>query len=132
MSRRRPSGAGSNSRRFATVKRPDGTSVKVPAVKDAGTFVYIRAHDGSWPEASIGLMAYDATWMEEGAVFQLEEMRPGRGMGSTVTVMVVEVRRTMCIFEGKFSQVRRQVLVAEVESDAELEAVALQELESLA
>ena len=43
---KRPSGAGSNSRRFATITKPDGTKVKVPAVKYAGTIIYLADDAG--------------------------------------------------------------------------------------
>lgn len=132
MSRRRPSGRGSNSRRFAEVSGPDGSKTRVPAVKDAGTFVYIREHDGSWPSTPVTTLLYDAAWMTEGAVFEVVDMRPGRGMGTTTTVQAVEVRLRIAVHPGKYGQTTRLVLVTEVESDDTFAVKTLDDLEGVA
>lgn len=116
MSRRkRPSGVGSNSRRFAEVTTPDGSTLKVPVAKDAATFIFMATDAGKWPRTPVTTLLVDASWILEGATLELEEMRPGRGMGSRTTVQVVEVRVVVAIHEGKFGQVKRMVLVDEVE-----------------
>lgn len=80
---RRPSGLGNKSRRFATVTQPDGEKVSVPAPKDAATYLYVATEDGAWPNGRpLCTLLYDATWMVEGAVFELEEMGAGHGMGT--------------------------------------------------
>lgn len=109
MSRQRPSGIGSNSRRFASV---DDT--KVPVAKDAATIVYVRAHDGSWPTKPTARLLYDASWITEGVTFEVEDLRPGRGMGSVRTFIAVEVRQRITVFDGKWGQSKRLVLAAEV------------------
>lgn len=133
MSRRtRPSGAGSNSRRFVERHEPDGSLVRVPAVKDAGSFVYIREHGGGWPNEPVVTLAYDAQWLTEGAVLELKEMRPGHGMGRLTMVQVVELRIQIGLFEGKYGQVHRLALVAPIEHDDRLAALSVAELETMA
>ena len=84
--RKRPSGLGSNSRRFASITNPDGTATSVPAARDACTYVCIE-EGGEWPRAATAVLLYDAVWMAEGKTFRIKEMRPGRGMGSTTSVI---------------------------------------------
>lgn len=115
MSRRRPSGRGSNSRRFAEVPGPDGSTLRVPQVKDAATFIYLAETDGSWPRTPAATLLVDASWLVEGATFELTEMRPGKGMGTTTTVQVVEARVEVAVHEGKYAQIKRLLLVDPVE-----------------
>lgn len=114
MARKRPSGAGSNSKRFAVETRPDGTQVRVPATKDIGTFVYIAGEDGSWPKLPTTTLLLDLPWLQEGATVRLRDMRPGEGMGREITVQVIEQRVAIAIFPGRYGQVQREVLVDEV------------------
>ncbi len=120
---KRPSGAGSNSRRFATLARPDGTKVKVPVIKNAGTAIYEAEPDGSWPNDPTVVVLEDVDWLEEGAAFDLEETAAGKGMGTLRRMRVVEVRKTIgADSSGKFhkyGQTKRLVLVAPTEDYAE-------------
>lgn len=109
MTPTRPSGEGSNSRRFAVV-REEGKPVKIPVVKDAGTFIYLST-DSSWPKAPITTLLVDASWIQEGETFWLKELRPGKGMGSKVRVAVIGVDMTISVYPGKFGQIERHVLV---------------------
>lgn len=128
--RKRPSGAGSNSRRFIERTEPDGTRVRVPAVKDAGSFVYIRENDGGWPSEPAVTLAYDAQWLTEGTVLELKEMRPGRGMGELTMVQVVEVRIQLGLFAGKYGQVHRLALVTPVAHDDDFAQLTVADLEA--
>lgn len=114
--RKRPSGVGSNSRRFAEVTTPDGETLKVPVAKDVGTFIFLATKTGKWPRSPLTTLLTDASWIAEGSTLELEEMRPGRGMGDVLTVQVVEVKVRVSIHEGKFGQIKRMVLVDEVAS----------------
>lgn len=111
MSRQRPSGAGSNSRRLAAVSQPDGSELLVPQVKDAATFIFIAEPDGSWPRRPLTTLLIDAAWVEEGSTLHLEEMRPGHGMGRVLTAQVVDVRVHITIHPGKYGQIKRMLLV---------------------
>lgn len=113
--RKRPSGVGSNSRRFAEHVTSEGESLKVPVAKDAGTFVFLATADGGWPRTPVTTLLTDASWIGEGSTLELEELRPGKGMGQRTTVQVVEVRVVVAVHEGKFGQIKRMVLVDEVE-----------------
>ncbi len=128
MSRKRPSGLGSNSRRFATITEPDGTKLKVPAAKDAATFVYV-SENGGWPRNAITALTYDVTWLVEGAFVDLKEMRPGRGMGEIRTFQVLEVRQEICVYPGKYGQAIRMVLLREVRSTNEIASMVTEDLE---
>ena len=114
--RKRPSGVGSNSRRFAEVDGPDGDTLSVPVAKDAGTFVFLATESGGWPRKPLTTLLTDASWIGEGSTLVLEEMRPGRGMGTSITVQVVEVRVVVAVHDGKYGQIKRMVLVDEVAS----------------
>ena len=132
MARKKPSGAGSNSRRFADVTRPDGTTLKVPVVKDAATFIYV-SENGEWPADYTCKLLYDATWMQDNVVFELEEVGAGMGMGETRTVQVLEVRNTVMVDRsGKytsFGQTIKRVLVALVADATDLEEVTAEDLD---
>lgn len=114
---RRPSGLGNKSRRFAQVTRPDGEKVSVPAPKDAATYLYIATESGEWPESRpLCTLLYDATWMVEGVVFELEEMGAGHGMGTKTTVRVTDTHAVVAIDSGRiktngYGQIKRSVLV---------------------
>lgn len=122
MARKKASGVGSGSRRFARKHHPDGASSVVPAARDAATLLYLATQDGEWPAAHefIGKALYDATWIREGESLVLVEMRPGKGMGSKRTVQVLDVRVEADIFEGQHLQFRRKVLVDEVDEYSEI------------
>ena len=123
----RPSGAGSNSRRFATLARPDGSRIKVPVIKYAGTIIYLATDDGGWPTEPYCILLADISWLEEGKAFDLEETAAGRGMGKLQRVRVLEVRETIGVDSSgdyhKYGQVKRLVLVTPAEDyTAEMQA----------
>jgi hypothetical protein len=118
MGRKKLSGLGSNSRRFATIRRPDGGEDRVPAPKDAATYIFVANEDGSWPRTFLAKLLYDITWIEEGTILELQEMRPGHGMGQRMTVKVIEACARVDVYPAGKAQVRRLVLVTEV-PDAE-------------
>ena len=68
--------------------------------------------------------------MIEGAVFELEEMGPGQGMGKKTTVRVTDTHAVVAIDSGRvktsgYGQIKRSVLleaVADSNEVAELEA----------
>lgn len=126
MSRKKPSGDGNKSRRFAEVTQPDGTTLKVPVVKDAGTFIYLANPDKSWPKKTLATLLYDAAWMVEGVRFELEELAPIAGSRQTVHILavhnIVSLDRTGKY--SKFAQVKKLVLITpthNLEDWAELE-----------
>ena len=125
--RKRPSGLGSNSRRFASITNPDGTATSVPAARDACTYVCIE-EGGEWPRAATAVLLYDAVWMAEGKTFRIKEMRPGRGMGSTKTMRVIDSAEEMELHEGKYAQVKRWVLCREVESPEQVDSYTADDL----
>lgn len=118
--KRRPGGDGGNSRRFATVQQPDGSELKVPAVKDAGTFIYMTT-DGQWPKHYTTVLLIDSSLEDE---FELEEGRPGHGMGNVVTVRVLERRLRVVNHPGKYGQIKRLVLVTPTVSNDEMAEMA--------
>lgn len=117
--RKRPSGRGSNSKKFAEVRGPDGTLVKVPVARDAGTFIYLAGPDGAWPRAPHVAILVDLPWLAPGVTVELEEMRAGHGMGTVQAVSVVETRVRISVFDGKYGQVKRLVLVKPDQSNDE-------------
>jgi hypothetical protein len=119
MARKKGSGLGSNSRRFATIRHPDGREEKVPAPKDAATYIFVATEEGDWPKTFLARLTYDITWIVDGIVFELQEMRPGRGMGEVTTVKVLDVRARIDIYPNGRAQVRRMVLVTPVPSAEE-------------
>ena len=50
---------------------------------------------------------------------ELQEMRPGEGMGDIVTYRVAEIRNRLRRFEGRYGQVMRRILLVPV-ADADL------------
>lgn len=114
---RRPSGLGNKSRRFAEVTSPGGEKTMVPAPKDAATYLYLATPEGGWPDGRpLCTLLYDATWMVEGVVFELEEMGPGRGMGDKTTVRVTDTRAVVAVDSGRvktsgYGQIKRSVLL---------------------
>ncbi|BDP42885.1 hypothetical protein DAETH_28540 [Deinococcus aetherius] len=123
--RKRPSGAGSNSKRFAEVKKGDEVT-KIPVVKDAGTFIYL-SEDHSWPTLPVTTLLTDVSWIQEGSVFTLKDNRPGTrgGMGHKTKVFVVAVDMTVAIWPGKYGQIERHVLTNPVPSNDELSEMLL-------
>ena len=134
MARKKPSGNGSLSRRFATVTQPDGTALKVPVVKDAGTFIYLANPDGSWPQKTLATLLYDAAWMQEGVRFELEELAPGLGMGERSTVHILAVHNIVSLDRSgkynKFGQVKKLVLITPIASTDDLAELELDDLEA--
>lgn len=112
MSRRRPSGVGSNSQRFAEIRMPDGRKAKVPAAKDAATFFCVATPDGRWPSRAEMVTPYDVTHLTEGTTFTHKEMRPGHGMGTLRPYTVVESQVIVEQHEGSWIQLQRWLLIA--------------------
>lgn len=123
MSRKRPSGAGSKSQRLVKESGPDGDELLVPQVKDAATAIFVANEDGTWPAKPVTVLLTDAAWIQEGATFTLEEMRPGRGMGSKITAQVIDVRVHISIWPGKYGQIKRFILAHPMPSPEEMGAV---------
>jgi hypothetical protein len=121
MSRRRPSGLGSNSRKFAEVRRPDGTADKVPAARDAATYLFLATEAGAWPERFFLRFLYESPSLKPGAVVELEEMRPGQGMGRVQLFRVLEVRTRVSAYPNGYGQLRRLVLVELLSTDPGLD-----------
>ena len=126
MRRVRPSGDGSHSRRFAEVTQPDGTKLKVPVVKDAGTFFFVATEDGGWPSTYLACVLADIDSLEEGQFVELEEVAPGLSMGSLEVLQVIEQKLRISLDRSgkyaKFAQLKRMVLLAPVPSDEEVQA----------
>lgn len=114
--RRRPSGAAKTSRRFATVSQPDGSELKIPAVKDSATFIYVADENRNWPRKPTVTILGDLPYLTEHFRFQLREMRPGQGMGDLMDVMVIDSKFEIGVFNGVYGQTKRLVLVEEVPS----------------
>ena len=133
MARQKPSGDGSLSRRFATVTQPDGTKLKVPVVKDAGTFIYLANPDGSWPKTSLACVLADLSWLAEGAVFGIEESAPGQGMGRVDWCRVAEQRPLISVDRtgkySKFAQLKRLVLVEKIANPDDIAELGASDLE---
>ncbi|GGO24919.1 hypothetical protein [Deinococcus humi] len=126
---RRPSGVGSNSQRFAVVQMPDGGEAKVPAAKDAATYICEATPKGDWPKQALIVLLYDAVWLNEGSVFEVEEMRPGRGMGVLKTLRVIVARARVQLHEGRYGQMQRWVLCEEVAGEDEAGGMGIPDLE---
>lgn len=129
--RRRASGEGGNSKRFAKVLMPNGRVAKVPAAKDAATYICVQNPDGSWPEKAITSLMYDVVWLVEGKIFGLEEMRPGHGMGDIRSVRVVESYPIIQVHEGCYGQVQRWLFCEEVPSDKAIGSLELEDLKGI-
>jgi hypothetical protein len=121
-SRKRPTSPGGNSQRFATVPQgPDGTRIKIPQAKDSLTLIYVT-DDRNWPERPTMLLAYNETELREGAVVEMEELRPGHGMGSMTALRVLEVRLRLERWTGTYGRVQRFVLCIRVDNEEAVEA----------
>lgn len=133
---RRPSGLGNKSRRFATVTQADGEKVTVPAPKDAATYLYVATESGTWPDSRpLCTLLYDATWMVEGTVFELEEMGAGHGMGTKSTVRVTDTHAVVAIDSGRiktngYGQIKRSVLVEVVADSDDIAELGTDDLEA--
>lgn len=109
---KRPSGVGSNSRRFATFCRPDGSKLKVPVAKDVGTFLFLSRDGEQWPAAPIAKIMDSAPDLQEGVLFDVENLVPAAelegiklGMGDIVGAQVVRVKVIVALDPtGRFSQ----------------------------
>lgn len=114
MSRRkRPSGVGSKSRRFAEYTTPDGQKLKVPVSKDVGTFIFLRNPGERWPTNPTALLLDPALELREGAYIEIEELGAGAGMGSVSGAMILRVQVRVAIDSTgrytKFGQLKRLV-----------------------
>lgn len=128
--RRRASGEGGNSKRFAFVRMPDGREAKVPAAKDAATYICLANPDGSWPDKADITLLYDVTHLVEGKTFRIKEMRPGHGMGQYKSVRVVEEDFVIDQHEGNYGQAQRALLCVEVASGGAINAMTPDDLEA--
>lgn len=112
--------------------QPDGRKLKVPVVKDAGTFIYLANPDGTWPANFIAKLLYDATWMIEQTRFELENIAPGEGMGKRETVQVIEAQNIVAVDRSgrysQFGQVKKRVLVTPVANTEALREATASEL----
>lgn len=118
--RRRPSGAGSNSTRMATATDPVTLKeVKIPTARSAATLWYVADADGNWPARETVMVDNESAWLREDDYIELQEMRPGEGMGDIVTYRVAEIRNRLRRFEGRYGQVMRRILLVPV-ADADL------------
>lgn len=122
--RKRPSGVGSNSRRFADVTTPAGEHLKVPVVKDVGTFLFVRSPGEPWPRKATALLLDPAVELQEGALIELEEVGAGAGMGAltgaTIVRVVVRVAVDSTGRYTKFAQLKRLVYAERGPSFADL------------
>src|SRR5690606_24450219 len=89
--RKRPSGTGSNSRRFAEITAPDGTKLRVPVAKDVGTFIFLRDEDSAWSDKPTAVLLDSAPELHEGALIEVEEAGAGAGMGTITGARIVQV-----------------------------------------
>lgn len=112
--RRRPGGEGIHGQRFATVRMPDGREAKIPAAKDAATYICVKTADGNWPSKALIVLLYDVTHLIEGSVFRVKEMRPGHGMGNRRTLQVIETNVEVELHEGCYGQMQRWLLCTDV------------------
>ena len=126
MARQKPSGDGSLSRRFATVTQPDGSTLKVPVVKDAGTFFFLADDDGGWPKTYLACILTDIDSLAEGQFVELEELAPGLNMGNVKVMQVIEQRVRIALDRSgkysKFAQFKRLILLEPVASNEEVQA----------
>jgi len=125
--RKRPSGVGSNSRRFAEIQTPDGETLKVPVAKDVGTFLYITDIGASWPRHPSALLLDSASDLQEGALIEIEEAGAGAGMGSITGARIEKVVVRVAVDSSgrysRFAQLKRLVFARRVPSTSELAAL---------
>lgn len=130
--RKRPSGVGSNSRRFAEVKTPDGDTLKVPVAKDVGTFLFLRNVGEPWPKSATALLLDTAVELAEGAFIEVEELAAGAGMGRITGASIIKVVIRVAIDSTgrytKFAQLKRLVYAEREPSLAELASLSPQDL----
>ena len=128
MGRRRPSGLNRHEKKFATVITPDGKEAKIPQAKDAATYICLATEAGGWPERMIGMLAYDMTWLTEGTVTYLKEMRPGHGMGDVVAYLVLDSRTFLLRHEGNWMQAERWLLLTPVAASDDMAEMGVEDL----
>jgi len=127
--RRRPSSPGSNSQRFATGTAPDGSTYKIPQAKDSLTLIYVT-EGGGWPDKPAMLLAYNETELTTGAVVEMEELRPGHGMGGLTSLRVLEVRLRLERWSATYGRVKRFVLTQPLVSEEDVQDWVSQQLEN--
>lgn len=109
--RKRPSGAGSNSTRFAEITNRAGERIKIPVVKDAATLFY-RAIDGErWPTPrDPQVIILRDLQLDEGDTFRLTNLTPG-AMGQTGKVLIIAAELEVLFSEKtKYGQHLRHLL----------------------
>lgn len=118
--RNRPSGMGSNSRRFAKARHPETLEeIKIVASRAVATIWYVANPDGTWPERKALEIDNECSWMHEGDYLEYQDMRPGHDMGNIILYRIAEVRNRVREFPGKYGQAMRRVLLVPV-ADADL------------
>lgn len=127
--RRRASGVNKGQRRFAEIKMPNGRVAKIPAAKDACTYICLVTPDGNWPKKALIVLMYDVMWLVNGSVFEIEEMRAGHGMGTIAALRVISSKNRVQVYDGCYGQVQRWLLCEEVPSDSEVGCFELINLE---
>lgn len=131
--RKRPSGVGSNSRRFAKVTTPDGETLKVPVAKDVGTFIFLRNPGEPWPKKATAVLLDPAVELQEGAYIEIEEAGAGAGMGSLTGATITRVQVRVSIDSTgrytKFAQLKRLVFAEREPTLDELAALGPGDLE---
>ena len=129
VERKRPNSPGGNSQRFAIGTAPDGSTYKIPQAKDSLTLIYVT-EDGSWPERPAMLLAYNETELTAGAIVEMEELRPGHGMGGLTALRVLEVRLRLERWSATYGRVKQFVLVQRLASEEAVHDWVDQQLEN--
>ncbi len=132
---RRPSGLSPKQRRFATRPGPDGSDILIPLTQDAATYIYVCDDNGEWVQPHAAKLLYDAMWLTEGTIINVENLAPPMGMIGYH--QVVEVRLILSIDQPRkgtqrrtkgFGQVKRLVLLQPLpEYDLDEEPIRLKE-----
>ncbi|GBF05878.1 hypothetical protein DAERI_060138 [Deinococcus aerius] len=116
MTRRRPSGLGSNSRKFSEVRMPDGKTFVVVRARSAATLLCLAEDGGGWPDRGFTVLDFDLASARPGDLLEIEGGRAGQGLGEISAVRVIESRARVRTPEGggNYGQLQRWVLVEPV------------------
>ena len=105
----RPSSLGSNSRKFEEVRTPDGQTFEVVRSRSAATLICLT-ENGGWPDRALTMLDYDVAHATAGALLEIEEGRPGHGLGTLTGVRVIESHTRIKVQTGRYGQLQRWVL----------------------